>query len=65
MSIKEIVFKAIDAGKQHEYGGYIESKESWFKREVKLKSFEQLQKEWGNSTCGKSLEQYIYDELTK
>ncbi len=65
MSIKEIVFKAIDAGKQHEYGGYIESKENWFKQNIKLKSFEQLQKEWVESTCGRTIEKFIYDELTK
>lgn len=30
-----------------------------------FKSLEQIQKEWGDSNCGKSLEEYIYNELTK
>jgi hypothetical protein len=36
-----------------------------YEQAVEVKSFEQLQHEWGESTCGKSIEKYIYDELTK
>jgi len=30
-----------------------------------MKTYEELQKEWGSSTCGKSIELFIYDELQK
>lgn len=30
-----------------------------------MKTLEQLEKEWGESTTIKSLEQYIYDEVTQ
>lgn len=30
-----------------------------------MKTYEELQKEWGNSTFGKRIELFVYDELQK